>query len=199
MVTRVYLIVCLPAAVGLSVLGFPFVALLTAPDYYEGSRIVALVVFSSFILGLANIAMLCLAIKQQARRLGAIQIVAAAIHIGLQLLLVPRFGYVASAISSLIGYTALLLLQALAARAHLSWRFPFTTLRNVMAASVVMGLVAWGIYGMSGAGSKVSPAYLFLSIAVAMPTYGVCLWWLGEVDEAEKKTVVTLWDKVTGK
>jgi O-antigen/teichoic acid export membrane protein len=199
MVTRVYLIVCLPAAVGLSVLAFPFVALLTAPEYYEGSRIVNLVVFSSFVLGLANIAMFSLAIHQQARRLGGIQIIAAAIHIGLQLLLVPRFGYVASAISTLIGYTVLLFLQASAGRAHLAWRFPFSTLRNVMAASVVMGLVAWGIYGMSGGGSKVSPVYLFLSVAVAIPTYVLCLWWLDEVDEAEKKTIVTLWDRVTGK
>ena len=199
MVTRVYLIVCLPAAVGLSVLAFPFVALLTAPDYYEGSRIVGLVVFSSFVWGLAHFAMMGLTIKRQARRLGANQIVAAAIHIGLQLLLVPRFGYVASAISTLIGYTALLFLQAKASRRYLAWRFPFSTLRNAVAASVVMGLAAWGVYRMSGAGSKVSLAHLFLSIAIAVPTYGICLWWLGEVDEAEKKTAVALWDRVTAR
>jgi O-antigen/teichoic acid export membrane protein len=199
MVTRIYLIMCLPVAVGLSILAFPFVALLTAPEYHEGSRIVYLVVFSSFVLGLANIAMLCLAIKQQARRLGGIQIIAAAIHIGLQLLLVPRFGYVASAICSLIGYTALLLLLVWAARAHLSWRFPFTTLRNVIAASAVMGLAAWGVYGMSKGGSQVSPAYLLLSVAVAVPTYGLCLWWLGEIDDAERATVVTLWARVIGR
>ena len=154
MVTRVYLILCLPAAVGLSVLAFPFVALLTTPDYYEGSRIVGFVVFSSFAWGLANIAMMGIAIKKQARRLGANQIVAASTHIGLQLLLVPRFGYVAAAISTLIGYTVLFVLQTLASRPHLTWRFPFSTLRNVIAASVVMGLAAWGIYGISGDGSK---------------------------------------------
>jgi hypothetical protein len=37
-----------------------------------------------------------------------------------------------------------------------------------------------------------------LSIAVAVPIYGVCLWWLGELKEAEKKTVVTLWGRATG-
>ncbi len=132
MVTRVYLILCLPAAVGLSVLAFPFVALLTAPDYYEGSRIVGFVAFSSFAWGLSNIAMMGIAIKKQARRLGANQIVAASTHIGLQLLLVPRFGYVAAAISTLIGYTVLLVLQTLASRPHLTWRFPFSTLRNVI-------------------------------------------------------------------
>jgi hypothetical protein len=62
-----------------------------------------------------------------------------------------------------------------------------------------MGLAAWGTYGISGAESKVSPSYLALSIAVAVPTYCVCLWWLGEVDEAEKKTVGMMWARVTGK
>ena len=199
MVTRVYLIVCLPAAVGLSILALPFVKLLTAPDYYEGSRIVGFVVFSSFAWGLINIANMGLTIKQQARRLATNTIIAAAIHIGLQLLLVPRFGYVASAICTLIGYAVLLFLQTVSSRPHLAWRFPFTTLRNVMAASIVMGLVAWGTYGMSGADSGVAPGYLTLSIALAMTTYGVCLWWLGEVDEREKRTVGMMWARVTGK
>jgi O-antigen/teichoic acid export membrane protein len=198
MVTRVYLVLCLPAAVGLSVLAYPFVALLTSPNYYEGSRIVGYVVFSSFAWGLSNIAMLGITIKQKARRLAANQIVAAAIHIGLQLLLVPRYGYVAAAISTLIGYTLLLALQTLASQPYLTWRFPFLTLRNVMVASVVMGLVAWWIYGLSGAGSKDSPAFLFLSIIVAVPVYLICLWWLGEVKEDEKNMVMHIWYRLKG-
>jgi O-antigen/teichoic acid export membrane protein len=199
MVTRVYLILCLPAAVGLSVLAFPFVALLTTPDYYEGSRIVGFVVFSSFVWGLANIAMMGLGIKKQARRIGANQIVAASAHIGLQLLLVPRYGYVAAAISTLIGYTVLFVLMTLASRPHLTWRFPFSTLGNVIVASLLMGLAAWGIYRLSGAGNKGSPVYLFLSIVVAVPAYFVCLWFLGEVKKEEKHKVIQLWFKVTGK
>jgi O-antigen/teichoic acid export membrane protein len=199
MVTRVYLILCLPAAVGMSILAFPFVALLTAPDYYEGSRIVGFVVFSSFAWGLINIANMGLTIKQQALRLGTNTIIAAAIHIVLQLLFVPRFGYVAAAICTLIGYAALLSLQTVSSRPHLAWRFPFTTLRNVIAASIVMGVAAWVTYGVSGAQSKASPTDLALSIAVAVPTYCVSLWWLGEVDDAEKKTVGMMWARVTGK
>jgi O-antigen/teichoic acid export membrane protein len=199
MLTRVYLILCLPAAVGLSVLAVPFVALLTAPEYYEGSRIVGFVAFSSFAWGLSNIAFMGIAIKKQTLRLGANNIAAASTHIGLQLLLVPRFGYVAAAISTLIGFTVLLVLNTLASRPFLTWRFPFSTLRNVIVASVVMGLVAWGIYGLSRPGSSGSPAYLFLSIAVAIPTYLVGLWWLGEVKKEEKKTVMQLWYRLTCK
>lgn len=199
MVTRVYLILCLPAAVGLSVLAVPFVALLTAPDYYEGSRIVGFVAFSSFAWGLANIAMMGLTIKKRSGRLGANQIVAAFTHIGLQLLLVPRYGYVAAAISTLLGYTVLLIMNTLASRPYLTWRFPFSTLRNVVVASVVMGLATWGIYGMSDTGNNGSPAYLILSIVVAVPIYFICLWWLGEVKEYEKNTVIQLCYRVTGR
>jgi O-antigen/teichoic acid export membrane protein len=198
MVTRVYLILCLPAAIGLTVLAYPFVELLTAPEYQEGSKIVGFVVFSSFAWGLSNIAMMGIAIKKQSRLLATNQIIAVFIHIGLQLILVPRFGYVASAISTLIGYTALLLLQTLASRSHLTWRFPFSTLRHVTTASAVMGLVAWGVYHMSGNGSKGSAFYLLLSVAAAGLTYVICLWWLGELKEDEKGVFWQLWYRLRG-
>ncbi len=196
MVTRVYLILCLPATVGLSVLSFPFVALLTSRDYYEGFKIVGFVVFSSFAWGLAFIASMGIAIRKKALRLGANQIIAASAHIGLQLLLVPRFGYTAAAISTLVGYTVLFIMQASASRPHLTWRFPFSTLRNVTAASIVMGLVAREIYGMSHDGGSVSPVNLLLAIGVAALTYFVCLWLLGEVKGQEKRTVLELWARL---
>lgn len=196
MVTRVYLIFCLPAAVGLVVLAFPFVALLTTPDYYEGYKIVGFIVFSSFAWGLANIAMMGLAIKKKAGRLGANQIMAALVHIVLQLFLVPRFGYFASAISTLIGYTILLILQATASRPYLKWHFPFKTLRHTFISSVFMGLVAWAIYGISAKGSKILPFSLILSISVATLLYFISLWALGEVKDEEKVAALQFWHKL---
>jgi O-antigen/teichoic acid export membrane protein len=194
--TRVYLLLCLPVAVGLSVLAFPFVEVLTAPEYYEGSRIVGPVVFSSFIWGLAHIAMMGLTIGKQARRLAVNQMLAAGIHVGLQFLLVPRFGYTASAVSTLVGYIALLVLEAKSSGRYLTWRFPFATLRNAMVASAIMGVTAWALYRVSGAGGQWAPAYLLLSVAVAVPTYALCLVLLGEVDESERRTAAALWGRV---
>jgi O-antigen/teichoic acid export membrane protein len=196
MVTRVYLILCVPAAVGLCVLAAPFVALLTTPDYYEGSNIVFFVVFSSFFWGLSQIAMHGIAIKKKARRLAANQIIAAGTHIGLQLLFVPRYGYIAAAISTLIGYTLLMVLQTIASSPYLTWRFPFHTLRNVIAASSVMGLATWWIYGLSGSRINGSPIFLFLSIIIAVPIYFICLWGIGEVKIEEKNNIRQLFSKV---
>ena len=197
MVTRVYLIVCLPAAVGLSVLAFPFVALLTSPEYYEGYKIFGLVTLSSFAWGLANIAQMGMAIKKRTRRLGANQIMAALVHITLAVFLVPRFGYAAAAISTLIGYSVLLILQAQSSRRYISWRFPFGTLRNVLIASLLMGLVAYWIYGLAGGSKDVSILYLLLSIFASMSVYVLLLWVFGEVRKSEKEMISQLWSKVT--
>ena len=199
MVTRVYLVVCLPATVGLSILAFPFVALLTAPEYYEGYRIFGLVTTSSFAWGLANIAQMGMAIKKNTRRLGANQVFAASLHIVLAILLVPRFGYVAAAVTTLIGYTVLLLLHTLASRRHLVWHFPFKTLRNVIVASLGMGVVAYLVYGLSGDDVNGSPLFLLLSVLASVPTYVVLLWALGEVREKEKAFAQQLWHRVSGK
>jgi O-antigen/teichoic acid export membrane protein len=196
MVTRVYLILCLPAAIGLSVLAHPFVALLTAPEYYEGARIVPFIVFSSFVWGLGFIANLGLTIKKQAVRLGINMLLSATIHLILQTLLVPRWGYMASAVSTLIGYTTFLVLNVVASRSHLAWYFPLSTLRNTLAASLAMGLAAYGVYSVSRAGAGVSIPYLFLSICAAVPVYAAGLWFLGEIKPGEKTAVWQLWAKV---
>jgi O-antigen/teichoic acid export membrane protein len=196
MVTRLYLILCLPAAVGLSVLASPIIALLAAEPYHEGHRIVVYVALSSFIWGLASIAMMGVMVKKKALRLGINQVIAALVTLVLNLILVPQFGFVAAGITTLVGFTLLLILQAYASRPHLAWRFPFRTLRNVVIAAMCMGLVAWRIYGFSGDRSEAHVAYLLLSIVVAMPVYFACLKCLGEDSAEERNVLRRLWHRM---
>ena len=156
MVTRFYLIICLPAAVGLTALSFPFVQLLTSKEYYDGHKIVVYIVTSSFIWGLANIAMMGITIKKQARRHATNTAISSLIHIGLQLIFVPRFGYVASAISTLISFLALLFFHTVSSRRHLSWNFPATTYIKVISSSIIMGLITSGVYQVSNKREEIS-------------------------------------------
>lgn len=199
MVTRIYLIVCLPATVGLSILSFPFVALMTSPEYYEGYKIFGLVATSSFVWGLANIAQMGMAIKKKTRRLGSNQIIAATVHIVMASLLVPRFGYAAAAVTTLIGYSMLLILHTLSSSSHLSWHFPFSTVGNVVIACLGMGGVAYFVYSLAGEQPNGSPLFLGLSILAAVPIYFILLWMLGEIKEKEKSFALQLWQKYAGK
>ena len=186
---RVFLIGCLPAAAGLTALAAPFVARLTATPYHDGYRIVGFVVFSSFIYGLSQIASMGLVIAGRTNRIALNQIAAASVNLGLNLVLIPAFGFVAAGATTLIGYTMLLVLQAASARSYLSWPFPYRTLRNVAVATVASSLTAAGVYALSGGGDDAHLGYLLLGIATAIFVYGGCLALLGELNVHEMDAI----------
>jgi len=190
MITRLFLILCLPAAAGLGLLARPLVALLTGEAYHKGYQIVAYVAFSSFAWGLSQIASRSLLIKKKTRRIATNQIVAGLVNLGLNLVLVPRFGFVAAGFSTFVGYAVLFALQVNASRRYLVWRFPFTTLRNVVVATICMGLVLAGVHAVSGnEGSGVDVGYLFASIVVAVAAYFASVLLLGEANQEEMDAV----------
>lgn len=184
-ITRLFLILCLPAAAGLTVLSVPFVSLLTTEAYAEGAQIVGFIAFSSFAWGLAQIAGRGMLIKKQTGRIAVNQIIAAAVNLALNLILVPRFGFVMAGVANLVGFSLLVALQAHASHAYLTWRFPFRTLRNVLIATVLMGaVVALLTLGEDGPGVRF--VWLLVSILVGILTYFTSLLILGEIRESEK-------------
>jgi O-antigen/teichoic acid export membrane protein len=195
MVTRFYLIVCFPAAAGLTVLAYPFVGLLTGDAYHDGYRVVGFVAFSSFCWGLSQMAGLGTLLGKRTSRVAISQSVASALNLGLNLILVPTFGFVAAGATTLVGYAVLLGMQAYFSRSYLTWRFPFPTARNVVIASVVMSVVAWAVYRLAGAGS-LHLGYLLLAVLVAVPTYFASLALLGEASAGELATIRRAWAAV---
>ena len=187
MITRLYLIVCLPAAVGLSVLASPFIAVLTGEGYHEGYRVVGYVAFSSFFWGLSQIASMGTLIMKQTHRIAIYQLIAAGVNLGLNLILIPRFGFVAAGLTTLLGYAVLFGMQAYGSRLYLTWYFPFKTLRNVTVTSVCMGLVVFGVFNMSDHGNNGTRiVFLLLSIFVAVPVYFIFLLLLEEINQGER-------------
>jgi O-antigen/teichoic acid export membrane protein len=187
--TRVFLIVCLPAVVGLTALAGPFVAALTDAPYHAGSQVVGFVVLSSFAYGLSQIASVGLLLAKRTGRIAANQILAVLVNLGLNFILIPRYGFVAAGITTLIGYLTLVVLQALAARPHLAWPFPYRTLRNTALASVAAGVTAIAVYAVSGNADGVHFGFLLLAVAAAIAAYGLCLVLLGELDPHERAAI----------
>jgi O-antigen/teichoic acid export membrane protein len=190
MITRVFLIVCLPATAGLTLLASPFVRLLTTEAYHDGYRIVGYVAAASFMWGLAQIASRGILIAKDTNRIAVNQILAAMLNLGLNVILIPRFGFVAAGITTLIGYSILLILQIYSSRPYLTWRFPFKTLRNVTIATIFMGTAVVGVYTFPGSmSSNVHIGYLFLSILAGIVVYFSLIILLGEAKREEMEAV----------
>jgi O-antigen/teichoic acid export membrane protein len=180
--------------VGLAIFASPFVSIFASEAYHDGYRVVGYVAFSSLIWQLSQMASYGILIKKRTKQIAINQFVAAFVNVGLNLLLVPLYGYVVAGITTLVGYLILLGLQAYSSRNDLRWRFPWVTMRNTTIATVFMSLVALGIYGLSKDPMGLHITLLLLSIAAAFLVYFLSLWLLGEANEVEKDAVI-LWIK----
>ena len=187
MIARVFLVVCLPAAVGLSMLAQPFVALLTDPAYHEGYRIVGPVALSSFVWGLSQIASVGTLIRKQTKRIAANQLAASGINIGLNILLIPRIGFVAAGFTTLVGFSVLLVLQAYVARSYLKWQFPLKTLRNVAIATASMAIVILRVEDRLEGARSWNISFLVLVVLAGVASYSFTLLVL------ERAEVIRFW------
>jgi O-antigen/teichoic acid export membrane protein len=185
--TRLYLILGIPVSAGISLFSSPFLSLFAAEGYHEGYRVVGPVAFSAFTWQLALIAGYGLLVRQKTRAIAANQILAALVNLGLNLVLIPRYGFVIGGITTLTGYLVLFILQGYSSRRYLTWHFPFNSLRNVLIATLLMGVMANWFYGLSGSPLELRPGYLLLSILLGMLVYFGALGLLGEMNEVEKE------------
>lgn len=140
---RLYLLVAIPAVVGISVLARPLVQVMTGAAYIQGYRIVPFVSLATVLSGLAFWYRTAFMFKKR-NELGLVAVAAGAfINIGLNLLLIPRFGYIAAGITTLVGYLALNGLSYLLSRRIFYWKLPVKSMAKALLASTLMGVVVW--------------------------------------------------------
>lgn len=194
--TRVFLLICLPVTVGLSLLALPFVTLLTGEAYHAGHRIVGFVAFSTFVWGLSTIAHWGLVLNNKTPQFAINQLMAGAVNIGLNLLLVPKYGYTIAAVTTLMGYVLLLALQAHASRTYLTWKIPMETVSRVFMAVALMGA---GLYLMNllDASLEITVWRVILKVAFGVLIYFSALWFFGEITNEEKHTATRVIARIT--
>jgi O-antigen/teichoic acid export membrane protein len=177
--TRTYVVVMLPAAIGLSLLARPLISLIATASYVGGARIIPFVALSMFLFGLLDIAGRGLTLSKrpdiEARNL----LLAGVTNVSLNLLLIPRFGIMAAALSALCGYVVLLALHVASVRRYVTWRFPWASFARVSLACGVMALVVFAL-GWVLAPMRNLPRLLLLSAAGAL-TYALAIVGLREV------------------
>ena len=188
-VTRYYLLLCIPAAVGLSVLARPVMGVLAGAAYHEGFRIMPFVALGGLLLGLQQRFQAGFIFYKKTQFVMIAIVSAGLVNIGLNLLLVPRYGYMAAAITTLIGYAVLLAIMVVTSRKYFVWHFPFRSLGRAVLASAIMGAIVYPV----GNGLTSSP---LLNLIVAVPLgallYFSLLFLLGEIQPNEKKALKQL-------
>lgn len=130
------------AALGLALLVGPILRLLVAPAFQPAARITPWVVGGYLLSGLYVIPIGLLFWKEQTKRIPVVTLVAGLVNVGLNLWLIPRYGAIAAAWSTMVAYGLMLLIAWGLARGLYPFPYEYSRLGRILA--MAMALYALG-------------------------------------------------------
>ena len=177
-ILRYYSILAIPAVVGLGVLGRHLIRILSTGAYVEGWPVVGYVALGVLFCGYAQILSRLFFFEKRTTTPLMLFGIAAAANILMNVLLLPRFGYMAAAWSKVAGYLLLFVMVSAVARASASTGFGFRPCLRMVGSALFMGML---IYAMRDAFASA-----WLDLALCLPagaaSYLLALLLTGEID-----------------
>lgn len=185
-ITRYYLIACIPAVIGLSVLSKPLMKIMMGEQYFEGYKIIPFVTLGVLFLGLQQRFQAGFIYYKKTSFITFAIVISGLLNLFLNILLIPMYGYWAASITTLISYAFLLLLMITLSRRLFIWQFPFRSLAKVTIASAAMGVIVYFI------GSRLTSSELlniFVGVCSGVLIYTTLLFLLKEIQLKEKEAM----------
>jgi O-antigen/teichoic acid export membrane protein len=178
-IARYFLIIYFPAVTGLMVLSKPIISLCTAEEYHSGFKILPLVVSGVFLFGLQQHFQRGLLFHKQTSLIMWSVVISGLFNILINLMFIPKYGYIAAAYSTFISYGIYFVLIVLLSRRFYAWNFPLQTLKRVFAASLIMGIA---VYYFNNSIPVPLVLNLFLMIFIGIVIYFMMLSFFREYD-----------------
>ena len=141
---KYYMLLTVPAGVGMSVLSKPLLYIITTPEIALGGYMVTpFVCLGAIFMGMYGITNNILILEKNTMILGKLWIVVAISNIALNLLLVPYLNILGAAIATLLCYILAFVVTAIASRKTMRLPFNIKELLKVGFASAVMGIAVY--------------------------------------------------------
>ncbi len=191
--SRYYILIGLPAAVGLSVLAKPIISVLAAPAYFPGYKIIPLVAFGAFLVGIVHRFSEALTLYKKTDILMYCILGSALLNIILNFLFIPKYGYMAAAATTFIAYAVDLTARIILSRQFIKWKFPFKSLGKIACASAVMAAV---VYPVGNSLTSSVLINLVSGIAAGIVVYILALFLLREPQKEEIQELTKLRMKI---
>ncbi|MHC1688636.1 MAG: oligosaccharide flippase family protein [Methanothrix sp.] len=139
--SRYFLMISMPALIGFNILSESIIVLLATPQYYSGRFIFPFVSIASFFMGLYLISYTGLIIHKKTLLIAKIAMVAALINFFMNILLVPRYGYIGAGVATMTAYISMFLISERISMNYLKWKPPVSAIMQIFISSAVMGIL----------------------------------------------------------
>jgi O-antigen/teichoic acid export membrane protein len=147
---KYFLAVAVPAAFVFSVLSKPILLVLTTPAIALNSYLITpFTALSAVLFGVWSIIVTVLTFEKRSALIGTIWIFAGVLNIGLNLVLVPYFGIIAAAVTTLLGYGFIFGVTAVYSSRHMKLDVDFGFILKSIVASIAISsfVLVWHASG----------------------------------------------------
>jgi len=172
------MMISIPAAVGLSVLGRALLQLLATPEFVSANTVIPYIAAGIVLYNFFQTTVTIFHITDHTHITIRLLVTSALLNIGLNVILIPRMDIEGAAVATLVAYGVLGLLTIIVTRRYLKFDLNLFFILKSIAASGVMGLCIWLI-------DPTSIAMVFASIAIGVVVYFTTLIMLKGVSRNE--------------
>jgi O-antigen/teichoic acid export membrane protein len=139
-VTRYLLILTLPSALGMYLLRVRLLSVITTAKYAPAANVILPLSVGIMLNSLAWLPSLALYVKKKTKVVLIPVIVASVFNVGLNLILIPKYGYPAAAWDTLIAYVVYMALMVVYSEKYMHWAFPWIDAAKITVATVATGV-----------------------------------------------------------
>ena len=157
--TRVFLLVCTPILLVLVAVPKQVLLLFSSSDFIQGARALPLIAVGIYIYGLNQYVLKGFELLQKSFFIGILALFAGVLDIILNIILIPKMGYLGAGISACIAYIFYFIATIVTVKRIMPWVPPVGTIKSVLIAGIIMlALFKVGLY--------INDSFLFVIITI---------------------------------
>lgn len=174
---RHYLLLAIPAIVGISVLAENVAKAVLEPAYVEGYTVMKWVAIGMTFSALTEYSNKYWELEVNTKVIFKYSLISGIINILLNIILIPLFGYKVAAITTAVSFFVYFMLSFCSSYRHFKWTLKFINYARILFSSIFMGIVLKLLLIIM----PVSFIYIIITVIVGIFIYLICLWITGEI------------------
>jgi O-antigen/teichoic acid export membrane protein len=138
--TKKYMLFSIPLVLIITALAKPLLTIFTGQGYWAGYKIVPYVSLSALFFGFHRIVATGLLIHKKTNILMFNTLITFFLNVILNFIFIPKYGYIAASITTLVSYFMLLVLTIVTSSKYLPWIFPYSSFFKILLSSAIAGI-----------------------------------------------------------
>jgi O-antigen/teichoic acid export membrane protein len=180
---RYYLLISIPATVGLVTLSKPISQiLLSRPEYHDGYTVIGWTAIGMLLFGLTEYCNKAWELTSNTKVILRNSLISGLINIALNIIFIPIYGYEVAAITTTISFAIYFILSYLGARNILIWTINLSCITRIIMSALAFGVLLIIVQNYY----EITVVLLVVCVIISMLLYVILLLITGELKEETK-------------